>query len=71
VRIVNELCARRERRRPLLRHVQVFADALSPVHAREMLGDLAEQGATTVVFVFHRDHDLGAIDRLAHEVVIW
>jgi alkanesulfonate monooxygenase SsuD/methylene tetrahydromethanopterin reductase-like flavin-dependent oxidoreductase (luciferase family) len=68
-RVVNELCARRERRRPLLRHVQVFADALSPVQARETLGHLVEHGATTVVFVFHRNHDLSAIDRLADLMV--
>ena len=68
-RVVNELCVRRERGRPLLRHVQVFADALTPVAARELLSRLVDQGATTVVFVFHRNQDLAAIDRLADQVV--
>jgi alkanesulfonate monooxygenase SsuD/methylene tetrahydromethanopterin reductase-like flavin-dependent oxidoreductase (luciferase family) len=68
-RVVDELCVRRERRRPLLRHVQVFADALTPAEARETLGQLVDNGATTVVFVFHRNQDLAAIDRLADQVI--
>jgi alkanesulfonate monooxygenase SsuD/methylene tetrahydromethanopterin reductase-like flavin-dependent oxidoreductase (luciferase family) len=68
-RLVEELCARLERRRPLLRHVQVFADALTPTQARETLGQLVDHGATTVVFVFHGNRDLAAIERLADQVV--
>jgi alkanesulfonate monooxygenase SsuD/methylene tetrahydromethanopterin reductase-like flavin-dependent oxidoreductase (luciferase family) len=68
-RLVDDLCARRGRRRPLLRHVQVFADALSPALAREMLAHLVDHGATTVVFVFHRNQDLAAIDRLAEQLI--
>lgn len=44
---VNELCERLGRTRPLLRHVQIFADALEPAAAREVVDRLASQGATT------------------------
>jgi alkanesulfonate monooxygenase SsuD/methylene tetrahydromethanopterin reductase-like flavin-dependent oxidoreductase (luciferase family) len=66
---VNEFCQRLGRMRPLLRHVQLFADALEPAAAREAVDRLASHGATTVLFVLYQNHDLSAIDRLAKAVL--
>jgi alkanesulfonate monooxygenase SsuD/methylene tetrahydromethanopterin reductase-like flavin-dependent oxidoreductase (luciferase family) len=66
---VNEFCQRLGRTRPLLRHVQLFADALEPAAARSAVDRLASHGATTVLFVLYQNHDLSAIDRLAKAVL--
>jgi alkanesulfonate monooxygenase SsuD/methylene tetrahydromethanopterin reductase-like flavin-dependent oxidoreductase (luciferase family) len=66
---VNELCHHLGRIRPLLRHVQIFADTLEPAIARDMVDRLASHGATTVLFVLYRNHDLSTIDRLAKAVL--
>jgi alkanesulfonate monooxygenase SsuD/methylene tetrahydromethanopterin reductase-like flavin-dependent oxidoreductase (luciferase family) len=66
---VNDLCGQLGRARPLLRHVQIFADSLEPTAAHDFVNGLVSYGATTVVFVLDRNHDLSAIDRLAEAVL--
>jgi alkanesulfonate monooxygenase SsuD/methylene tetrahydromethanopterin reductase-like flavin-dependent oxidoreductase (luciferase family) len=66
---VSDLCEQLGRSRPLLRHVQIFADSLEPAAARDFVDRLVSYGATTVVFVLDHNHDLAAIDRLAEAVL--
>jgi alkanesulfonate monooxygenase SsuD/methylene tetrahydromethanopterin reductase-like flavin-dependent oxidoreductase (luciferase family) len=68
VQRVNELCAKHGRTRPLLRQVQVFADELDPDGARAAVATASGLGATTVMFVFHRNKDLSAMERLVRAV---
>ena len=66
---ITDLCEQLGRTRPLLRHVQIFADDLGPAAARDFADRLASYGATTVVFVLNQNHDLATIDRLAEAVL--
>ena len=66
---VSDLCYELGRLRPLLRHVQIFADILEPEAARDLADRLASHGATTVVFVLNQNRDLATIDRLAKAVL--
>jgi len=66
---VSNLCEQLGRTRPLLRHVQIFADSLEPAAARDFLNRLVAYGATTVVFVLNQNHDVATIDRLAEAVL--
>src|SRR6266852_1338994 len=66
---VSDLCHELGRMRPLLRHVQIFADILEPEAARDLADRLASHGATTLVFVLNQNRDLATIDRLAKAVL--
>jgi len=66
---ITDLCQQLGRTRPLLRHVQIFADSLEPAAARDFADRIASYGATTVVFVLNQNHDLATIDRLAKAVL--
>jgi alkanesulfonate monooxygenase SsuD/methylene tetrahydromethanopterin reductase-like flavin-dependent oxidoreductase (luciferase family) len=66
---VSDLCHELGRTRPLLRHVQIFADILEPEAARDLADRLASYGATTVVFVLNQNRDLATIDLLAKAVL--
>jgi len=66
---ITDLCEQLGRTRPLLRHVQIFADSLEPAAARDFADRIASYGATTVVFVLNQNHDLATIDRLAKAVL--
>lgn len=68
-RAIADISQRYGRTRPLLRHVQVFADSLEPEAARELVDGAETLGATTVMFVLHRNHDLGAMEQLARAVL--
>ena len=68
-RLLDELCAKAGRDRPIQRQVQIWARDLDPTEGRSQIEQFADSGADTLVLVLVEERGADGIRRLADRVV--